>query len=302
VKLDFTDRNPRSWIASGGLACPMFILAHKGLPAYESARGALFVMENLVVFQATQGFDLYSGFAGGRDEMLFGPFSYAQVAQRAPTNLTALHDADDAVWSWRPLLYTLNQDGITRLGSHQELAWRWGLAAVMENNRAAAIELLKISREAAESERPIREYAQRLTAIAERHADLDSKLRMAESRERSREILWEHLSAWQRLDLLAWGRFNVSGKINPQYRIDPGNGFDIVDPVTHESLVTFCLHPDDWMPFDDVALATKLAIDAGRESEQELLEAARPRVNRVTRRPNQRLRRAAELESALGAF
>jgi hypothetical protein len=113
---------------------------------------------------------------------------------------------------------------------------------------------------------------------------------------RARAILLEHLSPQQRLDLARRRGFFVRGEINRLYFVEPSNGLQIVDPVTHEATVSLCLHPDEWMPHDDVALATKLALDAGADTEAEMLEAARPRMLRRTEAERWQHRRAYALE------
>jgi hypothetical protein len=252
------------------------------MPSYESATGVLHVMDLIVVKQTQDG------------ALMFTPRSYAGTVARAPTgDLTCLHDDPDAVWSWRPILYNAytTDGGITRLGSQEELVWRVGLAQVYQ-------------RRADEQDEAGRFYIELLAGMADRYGTPDRVTKNGRKRfqrayaafidelndrpldplpyeladERALELLRECLSPQQRLDLARHHGFFVRGRINRLYFVELGNGFDIADPVTRESKVGMCLHPDEWIPHADVALATKLAIDAGAASEAELLEAARPRL------------------------
>lgn len=274
------DGRPRSWIAEGGRPCAAIRKAHDGLPAYESDHGTLHVMESLVVNRTA-----------GAGAPVVLPLSYPAVALRAPGDLTALHDAVDAVWSWRPLIYYLGDRQVIRFGSQQELEWR----------RARYEYALEIDRLDEESDRVIAEQVARLAARyggkVPRRLKKNTRKRLHReyleqgvyqtseplpyvlANGRANAILRENLAPQQRLDLAVRNAFFVRGHVNRLYCVRLGNGFSIVDPVTHDETVSLCLHPDSWMPHADVALATKLAIDSGQDGEAELLGAARPRLS-----------------------
>lgn len=284
-------------VSRGGRPAPA--TPHRGMPAYESETGALAVMENLLVFPGS-----------ATSPPLALPMSYMMVVARTQGNgLTALHDDPDAVWSWRPIIYSLLIDQTQALGSQHELEYRKGLADVQawkadENDALAAFIIEQLRRlEPRYGPDPLvkrlpknarkrlyREYA------AWQDARDPPDLPYLRANERARAILLEHLSPQQRLDLATGHGFYVRGEMNRLYFVEPGNGFAIVDPVTRETTVSLCLHPEEWMPYDDVALATKLSIDAGRDSEAEMLEAANPRLLRRRYRSTPDDRAARRLE------
>lgn len=264
-------------VARGGR--PAECLPLSGLPAYESESGTVLVMEALIAWDG--GVD--------RAPMLL-PTSYRDVALRAPSGLAALHDDVDAVWTWRPIIHSLTLARTQRSGSQQELEWRIGLhqVAVIQSEQEDRIHevFVRSATEILKHERPKEEVADEYEArVREILAEPSPTLGYDAANRRASAILREHLTPQQRVDLAAEKAFYVRGRINRLYRVEPGNGFQIVGPVSREILVTFCLHPDEWIPADDVALATKLAIDAGEETEAELLSAGRatlrPRPYRV---------------------
>jgi hypothetical protein len=259
------------------------------MPAYESERGAILLMESLIVH-----------YRGAESPPLLFPRSYAQAVVLAPTgDLTALHHDPAAIWSWRPVPYRVTFDGgVQRFGSQQEQEYRVGIAEADQWAAERSDRLGLLVAELLDAEwryrrrkgglrknarkRVARRYADRVPEIA---APVVDDLPSRQANDRARALLLEHLSPQQRLDLAALGHFHVRGELNRLYRVEPGNGFSAVDPVTHEQLVCCCLHPEEWIPDADVALATKLAIDAGRETEGQMLEGAnaRPVAGRTRR-------------------
>lgn len=296
-------------IARGGK--PASCVPYDGLPAYESETGALLVMECLLCFTGHA--------AASRFPMLL-PRSYGIVSLRAPSGLTALHDDPDAIWSWRPLLYQLKFYETQRYGSQQELEWRIGLQQARLSTSefddfqdrilvAQAAEMKKrygrmppITLQPGQTgfrlpknarKRAYREYAAALDAWE------PPELPFVEANERAARILREHLNPQQRLELASRHYFYVRGTINRLYRIEPGNGASIVDPETHTVLVSLCLHPDEWIPHDDVALATKLLIESGPAGEEEMLAGARARPIHARPRPRSEEKRAWRMEREL---
>lgn len=120
-----------------------------------------------------------------------------------------------------------------------------------------------------------------------------------DANERAERILIEHLCPQQRLDLAAHRKFYVQGRLNKLYEVEISNGFAIVHPETREIIVKHCCHPEYWMPHADVALATKLAIEAGEDSEAELLQAGRSTLRQHRFRSTREERRAWEMEKHL---
>lgn len=171
--------------------------------------------------------------------MMF-PRSYGVAALLASEGLVPLHHSEDAWWGWRPWVYertTLGR-GFTYLGSQAELAWRYGLS-------------LALMRDQAQMEKFI------------------------EAGARANRLLAEHLTAQQRIDLLAYNAFRLTGaKTKNQYVIQLGKGFAIIDRHTTVLTVSYCFHTEHWMPDADVALATKLALE-DEELEVQALETAK---------------------------
>lgn len=271
-----------------------------GMPSFESEHRMLVVYDCLIAFRAASARKV-ANVAGIDEDFMFIPRLYGEVAFRSAVvgdhELVALHDDPDAVWSWRPLVYRLAPFGMTRLGSQQELQWRWGLAEVERHKLELQGDLADLGAKCAEEGKSFEEYRELGEAlIAE---SMGGQLEQTRADARAAAILREHLNAQQRIDLEAAGHFFVRGQINRLYRIEPGNGAAIVHPETRRELVSICLHPERWMPHDDVALATKLLIESGADGEREMLEGGRSRYRGGRTRSTRPERRAWELERDL---
>lgn len=199
--------------------------------------------------------------------MLFSRW-YGSVCVLAPDGPCPVHHEPGQLWEWRPVLQRLAWDGIWQtLGSQRELTWRKGLSDMMH--------FVHVGREAGD-EMP----------------DLEPPV------DRSEHLLRRLLSPQQRIDLAGTGDFRVRGAGGSLYRIDVGNGFELLDPITNASVASFCLHPEGWIPDFDVAIATKLALE-DEELEADCLENARryPRTSKQRRRATDFV--AARLEREL---
>jgi hypothetical protein len=284
------------------------------MPAYESETGALLVMETLVAF---------FGRADSGAPLLM-PHSYMMATLRAPSGLTALHDDPDAVWSWRPCIYTLKVAVTERMGSQQELEYRRGLhdvhmasADLQDQGDAFIVEqcvelkrrygrLPPLTLEPGERrfrlpknarKRMHRAYVAHVEGL--NAAALEAEMPYQAANRKAEALLREHLSPLQLIEFVCEGGFHVRGTINWLYRISVGNGASIVDPVTHEPVVSLCIHPDDWIPDEDVALSLKMMIESGPEGEAEMLAGARARPLRRASGPTAADRRAWEIERDL---
>lgn len=169
------------------------------------------------------------------------PRSYGVACVVAPDGPVALHHDPDAQWTYRPILYRLNAfHGIEALGSQQELRMR----------------------------RDLRDTIIWRGTKYEENAAADV---------RADAILREHLSPLQRIEYVSEGSFRSrGGKTRNVYRIELGNGFQLVSPAG-ETIATYCLHPEEHIPYADVALATKLWLE-DPDAELEALEGARTTV------------------------
>lgn len=282
-------------VSQGGAPAPS--VPYHGMPAYASE--TLLVMECLVAFPG-----------GAEHPPMLLPFSYMMaVARTQGDGLTALYDDPEAKWSWRPLLYRLGWKWTQQLGSQQELEYRRGMWDVQCWNADSRDALMRIvvdeiakvetlyGHKPTRLRKNARKRLRRSYNAAARRLSVDREpLPFVQANARAKRILRENLAPQQVIDLERHGGFFVRGRINKLYFIEVGNGFAISDPVTHRSTVSLCLHPEEWMPHEDVALATKLAIDSGEEGEAELLEAANPRVLNFDRRVSAHERVARQLE------
>lgn len=170
------------------------------------------------------------------------PCSYGAIAKHAPEGLHPLHggtgSTDGPWWRYRPIIYDRVLDGWQGMGSQSELQWRYALH-LMSN--AKIVEL----------------YEMQLAC------------------DRAEELLKEHLSSWQLMELTLHEAFRVrGGHTGHTYLVKLGDGFQRVDETTNLELESFCLHPEGWLPHADVALATKWALE-DPQLELETLEGAR---------------------------
>lgn len=247
-------------VSQGGApakACPC-----DGMPAYESESGRLLVMECLICF---------CGVTGDRTLPLLFPRSYDMAMLRGP-GLVALHDDPDAVWTWRPIIYDMMFTHTQRKGSQQELLWRRGVHDARMAREDLRDRLFVLLQECVQGRLPFEDYEERAIALADAWPDC---LPFQEAEARADRILREHLNPQQLLDLAGHDWFYVRGNLNRLYRVEIDNGCQVVHPSTHAVLASLCIHTDDWIPGADVALATKLMIDAGPETEAELLAGAK---------------------------
>lgn len=293
---------------------PALCLPHEGMPAYESESGTLLVMESLIAF---------FGGKGDSGAPLLLPVSYGMATLRAPSGLTALHDDPDAIWSWRPVIYTLKITTTERMGSQQELAYRRGLhdvnmvtADLQDEGEAFMIGQVKAMKKRYgripsivlqpgerkfrlpknARKKMFREYRAFIEELNSREQpDLPYQL----ANKKAEALLREYLSPQQRLDLACDDCFYVRGTINRLYCIRLGNGAAIVHPETHEEMVSLCIHPDDWIPNEDVALSLKMMIESGPEGEEELLAGARARPLGPSPKPTAEDRYAWDIERSL---
>lgn len=178
--------------------------------------------------------------------------------------------SEGAKYQWRPIVYRLNLQGIGALGSQAELAWRRGLSdatqAHFADDQVEGFEVL-------------------------------SRLERAD--EKAERLLREHLNPQQLLELAADDKFRLYGaRTGNLYEIELGDGFDLLDKVSSDTVASYCLHTEYWMPAADIALATKLALE-DPELEIECLENARSGGIWRTRRRTSQDWKAYRLEREL---
>jgi hypothetical protein len=231
---------PSDWIPEGGR--PVRGLPHEGMPAYET-RGKGVVFESLLVLHTTD--------EHGRVCRQYLPLRYAELAGWFPTGFVTLHEQPGARRAYRPVAYfeRLSDEetpkpgtrDVVRQGSQMELGYRYRFV----------------------------------------YDHVDGRWERAERK--ALELLRSELNPQQRLELAARRAFGVwgdpelldVGRHGIRYWIQLGNGFTWICPWTGIVQVSFCFHPDEWIPDADVALATKLLIESGPEGEIEILKAAR---------------------------
>lgn len=292
---------PERWVVRGGRPADVVMDTHDGIPSYESDTGKIVVYDLLVAAERRAFLDRGDVAVAARKTMLV-PRGYSMCAARSVCvgdhELCALHDDPDAAWVWRPLVYEVAGD-LRRFGSQQELEWRWALQQMNEarDDVDAAIgvfllqQALRVKKlygrmppldRKTPGEKRLRKNARKrlyreYAAEVDRLYRMPERLPFMEANERARAILREHLCPQQQLELEATNAFHVRGTLNPLYRIELGNGAQIVSPRTRQPFASLCLHPERWIPHADVALATKLAIESGRDREEEMLAGARVR-------------------------
>lgn len=190
------------------------------------------------------------------------PRWYGVVAIVAPDGMVPLHHSPEAWWKWRPVIYNRSMFGGWRqLGSQTELAWRFGLMEVQH-------------------------------AI---HADGEFTMHDADAR--ADRLLLECLSPQQRIEMLADGNFRVRGaSTGHTYLVTPNDGFNQIDPLTGETVVSYCLHTEHWLPDGDQALAVKYGLES-IALEAEVLEGARSYEKAAPPPATAWERHAAELEA-----
>lgn len=252
---------PDRWMTRGGApaACLGDPTKHGGLPSFEHEDGKLVVYDFLVVFPESDG-----GY------MLL-PRWYNSAAVIASEEMVPLHHTPGAWWKWRPCLYRRSLYGRWMMVcSQRELWWRKGLAMMTHALHSDDIEV-------------------QLSAIL----DMD----MAD--QKARKLLAEFLTDYQKSELVLIHKFHVRGAATGNlYAIGLGDGFELVDEVTHEMVASYCLHPEAWMPDADVALATKFALE-DEALEVETLENANMTYLGPSQRPTAALRRARDMEREL---
>ena len=283
---------PADWVTDRGR--PAKALGD-GFPSYESDDGTLVVMDLLVAFGTTTGgMQLFSRSYGHACLSTGGLVWLHEHASRQVMGVVREwdgrygeepFDSEEAVsmglppmcveeaevrteppTMWRPLVRYLSMDrGWVRMGSQQELAWRFGLHEVSVQRARAFMAGVEDSVKGT-CEALVREWS------------------MTVASDRAKELLREHLTAQQRIELESLGHFRVRGGSGAMYSVEPSNGFFLLDAVTSEPVASFCLHPEEWIPHEDVALATKFALEDS-ELEGECLAGARRTDIGYTSRP-----------------
>lgn len=164
---------------------------------------------------------------------------YGSASVIAPEGPVPLYHDERARWEWRPVVYRLHAfEGLHAISSQEELKWRWMLSEYMA------------------------------------HIYADAEWTVTDAEDRADALLRENLSPQQIIEWDAWGKFRVRGFSGSMYRIRPGDGFELVSPWTGATWMSFCLHPESWLPNSDVALALKLMLE-DEDLEQEVIGNAR---------------------------
>lgn len=201
------------------------------------------------------------------------PRWYQSAAVIADEGMVPCHHMPTAHWTYRPKLYRRSIFGVWRQeGSQKELQWRYGLAKMTHAMYAEGVS--------------VEEQVEAILGmqIAEKRAD---------------ELLAEFLNPYQRVELALLKKFHVRGAATRNlYAIGLGDGFELVDEVTHECMVSYCFHTEHWMPSSDIALATKFALE-DEKLEVDTLENASPYMGGTTSRHTNALRRARDMEREL---
>lgn len=268
---------PSEWISRHGVPAGAVGGWQDGMPSFEHEDNGFVIMELLIAASTANG-----------SMMLVSPW-YGTAVVLAPDGMVPLHHNPGALWEWRPLLYPRQRWGWSGMGSQNELGWRYGLADMQQANALVA--------EYVEEERAYREFTPSENLL---YAMAKEALEMPGADDRAETLLAEHLAPQQ---LLEWrshfGGFLVrGGETGKTYRVSVGDGFTEVDPVTLQILRSYCLHPEEWIPHADVALATKLGLE-NPETEEATVEGGRGTDREATRIVFAEERVAAALEREL---
>jgi hypothetical protein len=242
---------PSMWIAKDGF--PAWIAGDPtkerqlgGWPTSESDDGFQ-VYENLIVMMRP----------GSDQQVRAFPRFYSDMAILSAGGVVPQHHEPTQEWKYRPCIYRWATRSATwqRQGSQTELTWRHGMhqtlsltGVVEEEGQEAALAQFMLDRVEHE--------------MANRKAD---------------ELLESMLAPTQLLELRVGERFRViGGATGSYYRISLGDGFAKVEPASDDTQVNYCLHPEEWMPDSDVALACKLNLEAP-DLEEQFVAAANAR-------------------------
>jgi hypothetical protein len=262
--------SPDEWIARDGLPAAILGDAIKGkvggLPSAEDDDGFV-VYEQMIVFNK-----------GGFAQVHCFPRSYIGTCMAFGGGLVPLHHQPSQRWAYRPCIYRWHAERTwQRQGSQQELDWRYAQHKAFEALQGGVQALW-------------------------RYLEADP---LGQANRRADELLESMLGSTQITELfMRGGTFRViGGATGHHYRIELGNGFARVDPATNEPITSYCLHPEDWMPHADVALAHKLNLECP-ELEEETIKRANARdlpryEDEDSPTELRRLRYAADMEREL---
>lgn len=288
--------DPANWVTRHGApaAClgdPIRWPGTGGMPSFEADDG-------LVVF------DLLLVETVGADMRVKSAW-YRSLVAITTDGLVPTHHGEQAQWRWRPAVYRRSyKGGWMRMGSQWELRHRMTLRRIQDVT--AEVEL---PFDPPSDATPAEFLAALDTALgmveqiaAWAHGVASSTRELEEAEERAEQLLGETLSPLQWLEWKAKNDFHVrGGATGNTYRVRMGDGFSIVDPVTHEEMGSYCLHTEYWLPDADMALAIKLGLEE-ETMEPGLLEAARGRITGKGSTAEDRtkeLRYAADIEKEL---
>lgn len=260
---------PSMWVAKDGLPAAIVgnpaesgwqIGSPRGLPSAETDDG-------FVVFEAL--FVLFGSLSA--TPRMF-PLRYDTFATLAAGGPTPMHHEPGALWEYRPCVYSLHLEvdepwrrplawaEWARQGSQHELQWRKGLAetiAICHDHDSDPI--------VQANEMVIRSW------------------REARAVEKANDLLRSMLAPTQLTECVLGDCFRVIGGATGRvYKIELGNGFAQVDPLTNEKIISYCYHPEDWMPDADIALSIKLHLECG-DLEEDFISGANARRKRPRR-------------------
>lgn len=209
-----------------------------------------------------------------------------------------LHHGVEADWVYRPNLYDLIMEpglpewnepvvGWQQMGSQRELQYRQGLHETVLMKDAiidARIDGDQQAEDIARANWIVGRWKEQ-KAITKADELLESMLRPTQLFELRTRYSFRCIGA-------ATGKF---------YSVTPGNGFAEVAADTDQTTVSYCYHPDSYLPDGDVALAIKLHLEDGDLEEEFVAGAnANSRTPKLAHRDSKaRFDRAVAMEREL---
>jgi len=108
------------------------------------------------------------------------------------------------------------------------------------------------------------ETEEEMVARLKRQAEWDEQQKKISAR--ARELLEATLNDEQREQLKREHFFDLETSSGRLYRIKPGRKVERLDPATKKATSLFCIHPNESLPADDIAVSQKMWLETDEEA------------------------------------